>query len=267
MSTPAHTGLVILAGAGPGHPELITLQLERHLQQATVIITDRLVNPQIIEAHASPSAKIIYAGKQGYNDTSVPQSSINEIIIREAQAGEYVIRLKGGDTAFFSNILDELEVLVQHNIRYEIVPGITAASGASAFAGIPLTARGHARGVRFLLSDEQQDNNWNELATTADTLVFYMSVARLPQLLQQLRTAQPATRKSVAIVEQATTAQQRVHVGQLADAPEQWLPDDLRTPALVIIGSVAALHQSFAWFAPAAADLTIFRPLTEVLNE
>jgi uroporphyrin-III C-methyltransferase len=266
MTTFTHTGIVILAGAGPGDPELVTLRLARHLSQASVIITDRLVNPLIIEQHAAAAAKIIYAGKQGYNDASISQSSINELIVQYAKAGEYVVRLKGGDTAFFSNILDELQALAANNIRYEIVPGITAASGASAYAGIPLTARGHARSVRFLLFEEDgfTPDYWQQLAETSDTLVFYMSVAHLPQLLATLRSCNETTTKSVAIIEQATTPQQRVHTGLLADKPQQWLPEEIQTPALVIIGSVAALHQHFAWFNNnEQKNETIFRSLTK----
>ncbi|HEX7845774.1 MAG TPA: SAM-dependent methyltransferase, partial [Chitinophagaceae bacterium] len=138
MSENITIGKVILAGAGPGDPELITLKLQKNLAIADVIITDRLVNPLIIEENAKPGAEVILAGKQGYNDASATREQINALMTTHALLGKTVLRLKGGDVAFFSNVLDELITLKQHNIPFEIIPGITAASGASAYAAIPL---------------------------------------------------------------------------------------------------------------------------------
>src|SRR5215831_14635824 len=132
------TGHVVLAGAGPGEADLITVKLQKKLAEADVIITDRLVNPKIISANAKIDALILFAGKQGYNDNSITQDKINQLIIEHAPLGETVVRLKGGDVAYFSNILDELIALHENNISFEIIPGITAASGASAYAAIPL---------------------------------------------------------------------------------------------------------------------------------
>jgi uroporphyrin-III C-methyltransferase len=173
-----HIGKVILAGAGCGDPELITMKAVKYLQQATVILTDRLVSEEIITTYAKPAAQIIYVGKQHNAGASVPQKTINELLVEYALQGNLVVRLKGGDIAFFSNVLDELQTLVEHDIPYEIIPGITAASGASAYAGIPLTARGYATSVRFVTcykEDELSESYWKELANTDDTLVFYMS--------------------------------------------------------------------------------------------
>ncbi len=176
-------GKVIIAGAGPGDPELLTLKTARFLQNADVVLTDRLVSEQIIENFISPDAEIIHVGKQCRRGISTPQETINELMVHHALLGKLVVRLKGGDVSIFSNILDELEALVAHNISYEIIPGVTAASGAAAFAGIPLTARGYATSVRFLTyykSDIVTEDYWKELANTNDTLVFYMSSETLP---------------------------------------------------------------------------------------
>src|SRR5215831_10236075 len=135
-------GKVVIAGAGPGDAELITIKLQKRLKEAEVIITDRLVNPAIIEENAKKDVEVIFTGKQGYHDGSVSQEEINKLIVQHALAGKKVLRLKGGDVAFFSNVLDELRCLTVNEIEFEIIPGITAASGASAYAGIPLTARG-----------------------------------------------------------------------------------------------------------------------------
>ena len=141
---------VIFAGAGPGDPELITLKTVRHLKDAEVIITDRLVSELILETHGIPKALILHAGKQRKREGSTPQHIINELLVEYALQGKKVVRLKGGDVSVFSNLLDELQALNKYGIPYEIVPGITAACGAAAYAGIPLTARNHAQAVRFL---------------------------------------------------------------------------------------------------------------------
>src|SRR5688572_19263650 len=150
MHESGKTGKVTLAGAGPGDAELITVKLMKRLKEADVIITDRLVNPLIIKEHARKDAEVVFTGKQGYNEASVSQEEINSLIVRHANEGKTVLRLKGGDLAIFSNVLDELQTLVTNEIEYELIPGITAASGASSYSGIPLTARGYSQAVQFL---------------------------------------------------------------------------------------------------------------------
>ena len=150
MSQKKNIHPVIFAGAGPGDPELITLKTVRHLQEAEVVITDRLVSETILETYVHPKALVLHAGKQRGREGSTPQHIINELLIDYALQGKKVIRLKGGDVSIFSNLLDELQALNKYSIPYEIVPGITAACGAAAYAGIPLTAREHAQAVRFL---------------------------------------------------------------------------------------------------------------------
>src|SRR6478736_3102527 len=169
---------VIFAGAGPGDPELVTLKTVRHLRNADVIITDRLVSDVILNTYANPGALILHAGKQRKREGSTPQHIINELLVEYALQGKRVLRLKGGDVSVFSNLLDELRALIRYGIPYEIVPGITAACGAAAYAAIPLTARNHAQAVRLLTlhqADLISGTYWEELAHTEDSLVFYMS--------------------------------------------------------------------------------------------
>lgn len=259
-------GRVVLAGAGPGDPELITLKLARAMAQADVIISDRLVHPSIIEQHASPQAEIIIAGKQGYHHTSARQEDINELLIEKALPGKLVLRLKGGDVAIFSHVWDEIMVLRKANIPFEIIPGITAASGASAYAGIPLTARHVASGVRFLTISESSplaQAAWKELAHTTDTLVFYMCVAHLEQIISQLRRFS-RTDKPVLCIEQATTIHQKVSLGRLRQNISDWLPSLISTPALLIVGEVGQMHHTYRWLNSAEAPGSVFTSLNTI---
>jgi uroporphyrin-III C-methyltransferase/precorrin-2 dehydrogenase/sirohydrochlorin ferrochelatase/uroporphyrin-III C-methyltransferase len=243
-------GKVILVGAGSGDPELITVKGMRYLQAADVILTDRLVSPEIIHDYASPKAKVIYVGKQCRRGQSTPQATINELLVLYAQDNKLVVRLKGGDVSIFSNILDELETLVQHQIPYEIVPGVTAALGAAAYAGIPLTARNHATAVRFLTaykSDVVSNAYWKELAQTDDTLVFYMSSETLGNVVNQLLDNNSDRNKPLAVVEQATTPYQKVYACTLESYAATWGNKQFFSPALVIIGKVVSLHEQFKW--------------------
>ncbi|HVF81966.1 MAG TPA: uroporphyrinogen-III C-methyltransferase, partial [Flavisolibacter sp.] len=211
-------GKVILIGAGPGDPDLLTVKAFRILQVADVVLTDRLVSPEILDNYVSPKAEIIYVGKQCRKGASTPQGTINELMLIYANEGKLVVRLKGGDVSIFSNILDELETLAENNIPYEIVPGVTAALGAAAYAGIPLTARNHATAVRFITaykSDVVQAGYWKELAQTNDTLVFYMSSETLADVVKNLVDNQIAEDKLLAVVEQATTPYQKVYTSSL----------------------------------------------------
>lgn len=258
------TGKVILAGAGPGDADLITIKLSKALQQADVIVTDRLVNPAIIEEYKKPGAEVILAGKQGYNKLSLTQDEVSSITVEYALQGKNVLRLKGGDVAIYSNVMDELFALRNYNIPFEIIPGITAASGASAYAGIPLTARGHSSNVRFILYDDENTfttNEWVCLGSTSDTLVLYMGIKKLPSFLKQLRKYTGETNKNIAIVEQASTVYQRVHTFSLQDDESNWLPENFQTPGLVIIGSVVSLHESFNWFETLSETGSIFKKL------
>ncbi|MEW5677156.1 uroporphyrinogen-III C-methyltransferase [Flavobacterium enshiense] len=243
-------GKVILAGAGPGDPELISLKTLRYLQSAEVILTDRLVSPELIEEYASKEATVIYVGKQCSKGIHTPQEDINELMVEFALLGKLVLRLKGGDSMLFSNILDELQVLKASNIPYEIIPGISAAFGAASYTGIPLTARGYSRGVRFLTLYDLKTvapSQWKDWASTSDTLVFYMSGQRLNDLTQILLEYNIDAAKGIAIVQQATTPNQKTTVFSFEDLKTKPLPDFEYVPTLILVGEVVNLHQDYKW--------------------
>ena len=263
-------GKVILAGAGCGDPELITLKAVRWLQQADVVLTDRLVSKEILTEHVNKKAEIIYVGKQCRRGFSTPQQTINELIVQFASEGKLVVRLKGGDASIFSNILDELEVLVENNIPYEIIPGVSAALGAAAYTGIPLTARGHSTAVRLLTfykSDVVTDAYWKELAQTEDTLVFYMSSETLDEVVSNLLKNNIAENKLLAVVEQATTPMQSVHISSLSEYKNNLAGKTFASPTLVIIGKVVALQEKFSWIKNAAIAGEYFKPAADVQFE
>ena len=262
-------GKVILAGAGPGDPELITVKTARYLQQADVVLTDRLVSEEVLNEYVKPDAEIVYVGKQCRRGISTPQSTINELIVKYAREGKLVVRLKGGDVSIFSNIMDELETVVSYNIPFEIIPGVTAALGAAAYAGIPLTARGYSTAVRLLTyykSDVVTNDYWKELAETDDTLVFYMSSETLDKLVKKLIENNISEDKLLAIIEQATTPLQNVHVISLYEYEEQLKGKTFISPSLVIIGKVVALHQQFAWLENSNSSEYYFKPVSNQLT-
>ena len=261
----AHIGKVIIAGAGCGDPELITVKVARYLQMADVVLTDRLVSKKILDAYVSPEATIIYVGKQCRRGFSTPQQTINEYIVEYALQGKLVVRLKGGDVSIFSNILDELQAAKKYNIPYEIIPGVTAALGAAAYAGIPLTGRGLSTAVRLLTSyksDIVTDEYWKELSQTNDTLVFYMSSETLDNVVQNLVKYNINPEKLLAIVEQATTPMQNVHISSLYEYNTNCKGRLFASPSLVIIGKVVALHQQFAWLPNNQSKEIYFKPVT-----
>ena len=259
-------GKVIIAGAGPGDPELLTLKTAHYLQEADVVLTDRLVSEQILKNFVSADAEIIHVGKQCRRGLSTPQETINDLMVHYALLGKLVIRLKGGDVSIFSNILDELEVLVAHDISYEIIPGVTAALGAAAFAGIPLTARGYTTSVRFLTyykSDIVTEDYWKELANTKDTLVFYMSSETLEKVVEKLTANHIHQDKLLAVIEQATTPLQKVHVANLYDYKNDFSVKKYISPSLVIIGEVVSLHEKFKWLINSNSNEYYFKPMTK----
>jgi uroporphyrin-III C-methyltransferase len=259
-----HTGKVILAAAGCGDPELITVKAARCLQQADIILTDRLVSKAILTEYAKPGALIIYVGKQYNKEASVQQEEINQLLVKYALQGKLVVRLKGGDLSFFSNILDELQTLVDNNIPYQVIPGVTAASGASAYAGMPLTARGYATSVRFVTSykkDIVTYGYWKELAATKDTLVFYMSGETLDTIVENLVYHKIDATKLLAVVEQASTPMQHVCITNLYKYETTLKGKKFASPSIVIIGKVVALHNKFAWLQNKATNELYFAPI------
>lgn len=262
-------GKVILAGAGPGDPELITLKAVRYLGKADVVLTDRLVSEVILQEHVRPGAEIIYVGKQCRRGISTPQKTINQLLVEFALEGKLVVRLKGGDVSIFSNIMDELEVLKANDIPYEIIPAVTAALGAAAYAGIPLTARGYSTAVRFLTfykNDIVSDAYWVELAATNDTLVFYMSSETLPLVIKKLQANNISREKLIAVAEQATTPMQKIHISGFDDFEEKMAGKLFLSPSIIIIGKVVALHEQFAWINNSDSMDYYFKPLVAKLS-
>ena len=258
------SGRVVFIGAGPGDPELITVKGARHLQRADVVLADRLASDAIVGTYA-PQALVIPVGKQCRKGSSTPQETINELMVQHARAGKYVVRLKGGDVSLFSNILDELAVLSANGIPYEIVHGITAALGAAAYAGIPLTARGLSTAVRLLTYYKKEivsDHYWKELAGTDDTLVFYMSGETLPLLIERLTFFGIEAAKQLAIVQQATTPAQHVATYDLYEYQQLQAKPKLASPSLVIIGHVVRLQSQFAWLPNINIEEEYFTPVT-----
>ncbi|MDN3676378.1 uroporphyrinogen-III C-methyltransferase [Flavobacterium paronense] len=254
-------GKVILAGAGPGDPDLISVKALKYLQAADVILTDRLVSPILIEENARKNAVVIYVGKQCSKGIHTPQEDINELMVEFALQNKLVLRLKGGDASLFSNILDELEVLVANNIRYEIIPGISAAFGAAAYTGIPLTAREFSRGVRFLTLYDLKNvaqNQWTDWAATEDTLVFYMSGQKLSTLTSYLLDNNINHNKGLAVIQQATTPNQKTQIFSFKELSKNNLPEFEFVPTLIIIGNVVNLHKQYAWFIESNAKDSYF---------
>lgn len=238
-------GKVYLVGAGPGDPGLLTLKGAAKLALADVVLYDRLVAEETLQ-HAPATAIKLQVGKQR-NCKAYTQEQINELLVQYAQQGKTVVRLKGGDVGFFANLLDELETLVMHAIPYEVVPGVTAASGCATGAGIPLTARHYSDEVHILSMHNAQtfaEKDWHYLAGLQGTLVLYMSSATLAQtaalLLQHGMDNRP-----LAVIEQGATPFQQTHIGTLAEAAQHWQERKFVSPALVIIGKVVLLAEKF----------------------
>ena len=266
----SNTGKIIFIGAGTGDPDLITMKAVKYLGLADVVLTDRLVSEEILQRYVMPNARIMEVGKQCKKGVSTPQESINDLLVDFAMQNKLVVRLKGGDVSIFSNILDELEAIAVHHIPYEIIPGITAGLGAAAYCGIPLTARGYSTAVRFLTyynSNILPDNVWKDLATTDDTLVFYMSSSTFGQLADKLVQNGIDLGKKIAVVEQATTPYQQIYIEQLDKCAEAWKDKNFISPSLVIVGKVVDLHEKFTWFKgenPNREDY--FKPLTAIIE-
>jgi uroporphyrin-III C-methyltransferase / precorrin-2 dehydrogenase / sirohydrochlorin ferrochelatase len=220
----------------------------RLIKEADVILHDRLVSQEILN-NAAQGAEVILTGKQK-GAKCTPQTDINDLIVQYALQGKKVVRLKGGDVSFFSNILDELEAVTNNEIEFEIIPGVTAASGCAAYCGIPLTARGYSTAVRFITLHQTKilEGNWNELAATSDTLVFYMSYSNIDIMIRQMLEHGADSSLPLVVIEQGTTPNQREYFSDLNNAIKDFEGIKFTSPATIIIGRVVSLAQKFKWF-------------------
>lgn len=236
---------VWLVGAGPGDPELLTLKAVRALNQAQVVMIDDLVNPAVLD-HC-PGAKVIPVGKRG-GCRSTPQAFIHRLMLRYARQGHCVVRLKGGDPCIFGRGSEEADWLSEQGIEVEMVNGITAGLAGATQCGIPLTLRGVARGVTLITAHTQDDStlNWSALAQSGTTLMVYMGVAKLDEVRSQLLAAAMPARTPVAMIENASLPHQRECRSNLGDMHEAALAFELKSPAVLVIGEVAALGQELA---------------------
>ena len=242
-------GEVYLVGAGPGDPDLLTFKALRLMQQAEVVLYDRLVSPPILEM-VRRDAERIYVGKKR-SEHSVPQQQINQMMVDLAKRGRRVLRLKGGDPFIFGRGGEEIDLLAENKIPFQVVPGVTAANGCACYSGIPLTHRDYSQSVRFItghLKEGETNLRWSEFVDARQTLVFYMGLAGLEKICARLIKygKNPAT--PAALIEQGTLPDQQVHVSDLTNLPALINAREVHAPTLLIIGDVVQLHKKLSWY-------------------
>lgn len=246
-----HHGEVYLVGGGPGDPDLLTFRALRLMQQADVCVYDKLVSKEVMEL-VRRDAELIYVGKARDQHT-LPQEEINELLVRLAKEGKRVLRLKGGDPFIFGRGGEEIETLMQHGVPFQVVPGITAANGVSAYAGIPLTHRDHAQSCVFTtghLQDGTVHLDWPALVRPKQTVVIYMGLVGLDEICRQLVAHGLDAATPAAVVQQGTTMRQKVVVADLATLADKVHAAEMKPPCLTIVGDVVKLREKLAWFEP-----------------
>jgi len=244
-------GRVALIGAGPGAPDLLTFKAVRLMQEADVVLYDRLVSDEILNL-SRRDADRIYVGKKR-SDHAVPQNQINQLLVDLAKEGKNVVRLKGGDPYIFGRGGEEIELLAENGVSFQIVPGVTAASGCATYAGIPLTHRDHAQSCMFVtghLKDGTVNLNWKLLATPNQTVVIYMGLVGLPTICSKLIEHGVSEDMPIALVQQGTTKNQKVFTGTLGTMEQVIKGEKVQAPTLIIVGSVVSLQQKLSWFDP-----------------
>jgi len=250
------SGEVYLVGAGPGNPDLLTFRALRLMQQADVVVYDRLVSPPILDM-CRRDADRLYVGKER-DRHAVPQDEINLVLVRLAKAGKRVLRLKGGDPFIFGRGGEEIETLREHGVPFQVVPAVTAAAGVASYAGIPLTHRDHAQSLILVtghLKDGSMDLDWDMLCRPRQTIVIYMGLKGLVTLCDEMKRHGMAGNTPAAIVQQGTTLNQKTVTGTLDTLPALAARAELKPPTLIIVGSVVSLHEKLNWFHPdPAAD-------------
>ncbi|HEX8980121.1 MAG TPA: siroheme synthase CysG [Parasulfuritortus sp.] len=250
-STAPGTGEVYLVGAGPGNPDLLTFRALRLMQQADVVVYDRLVSPPILDM-CRRDADRFYVGKERDNH-AVPQEEINMVLVRLAKEGKRVLRLKGGDPFIFGRGGEEIETLREHDVPFQVVPAVTAAAGVASYAGIPLTHREHAQALVLVtghLKDGTMDLDWDMLCRPHQTIVIYMGLKGLVTLCDQMKKHGLPGSTPAAIVQQGTTLNQKTVTGTLDTLPALAAQAELKPPTLIIVGSVVSLHAKLNWFHP-----------------
>ena len=242
-------GEVYLVGAGPGDPDLLTFKALRLMQKAEVVLYDRLVSQAILDM-VRRDAERIYVGKKR-SDHVVEQAEINQMLLAYAQQGKRVLRLKGGDPFIFGRGGEEIDLLAKNNITFQIVPGITAASGCACYAGIPLTHRDYSQSVRFITGHSKDGDlayPWDEFVSDQQTLVFYMGLISLPLICKNLIEFGKSPDTPAAVVEKGTMPDQRVHIESIKNLPELIDQQNVHAPTLLIIGDVVKLHSQLNWY-------------------
>ena len=242
-------GEVYLVGAGPGDPDLLTFRALRLMQQADVVLYDRLIGDGILNM-VRHEAERIYVGKMK-NDHAVPQEEISALLVRLAKEGKRVLRLKGGDPFTFGRGGEEIQLLAENQINFQVVPGITSAQGSSAYAGIPLTHRDHAQSCVFVtghLKEGRPELDWERLILPNQTIAIYMGLSGLSQISLSMIEHGANVDTPVAVIANATRPNQQVVTGTLADITQAVADAGLKSPAMIIVGSVVSLHKELAWF-------------------